>query len=989
MNQRQIVENDNGVNETVSPTNGVSVSPGRIRDGLQVTTDRHPATRSNRVITRIATWNVRTLFRAGRLDNVVQEMDRLRINVLGLSEVRWTGAGMLRRENCTVIYSGGQKHEKGVAVILDKHTSKCTLGYWALSDRVILVKLKGNPFNVSIIQVYAPTSDADDEEVEKFYETVDEAYCQCKSADIKILMGDLNAKVGADRDGKIVGPFGLGVRNERGNRFVDWCNRNGQVITNTWFKHHPRRLYTWISPGDRVRNQIDFITINERFRNSVFNSKTYPGADCNSDHNPVVLTMKLRLKNEKKSNRKKQLEYKELKNDNTRCEFKRRSTERLDLSTPKAELWHVVRDALKEAAEMSLPEKKKLKFGKNWMTEEILKLMERRRLLKNRNEVQYIELCREIRRKCNKAKEAWLNKECEEMERKGCTNLNEIFDKVRKLTGKRSNNRSGCIRSETGVMLTEPRGICGRWERYITELFHDNRGEPPHIEANIDGPEITKDEIRNAIRKMKKGKALGPDDVPVELFEAMGEEGIKLLHTILNHAYDTGELPDDFLRSVFIALPKKPGATECKDHRTISIMSHSVKLLLTIILERVRTKLRPEIADEQFGFMPDKGTRNAIFTLRMLCERAIQHQQVVFLCFIDYVKAFDKVQHEKLLKLLQELSIDGKDIQLIRNLYWNQEAAIRVEDILSAWIQISRGLRQGCVQSPDFFNLYSEMILRTIIDMVGLKVGGVNFNNLRYADDTVLIATTEEQLQALLDQVVEASAEMGLTINCDKTKSMVVSKLAEKPHCYLRIGNDHIEEKESFNYLGSLLTTDVRCKKEVKKRIAVAKLKFQDLRSIFVNRNLSMPLKIRLLKCYIWSILTYGCEAWTLTADLEKNLEAAEMWFLRRMLKVSFIDHVSNEEVMRRAGVKRELLSVIIERQLRFLGHVVRKEGLECVALQGKIEGKRARGRQRITYLDRVKKVTGIANTAEIFACARNRQRWRDMVAQACIMHGT
>ena len=93
-------------------------------------------------------------------------------------------------------------------------------------------------------------------------------------------MGDLNAKIGKGSFNQIVGPFGLGTRNDRGDKFLDWCVRNEQVITNTWFKQHPRRLYTWTSPGDRTRNQIDYVTINQRFRNSVKSSEKYPGVDC-------------------------------------------------------------------------------------------------------------------------------------------------------------------------------------------------------------------------------------------------------------------------------------------------------------------------------------------------------------------------------------------------------------------------------------------------------------------------------------------------------------------------------------------------------------------------------------------------------------------------------------------------------------------------------------------------------------------------------------
>ena len=218
---------------------------------------------------------------------------------------------------------------------------------------------------------------------------------------------------------------------------------------------------------------------------------------------------------------------------------------------------------------------------------------------------------------------------------------------------------------------------------------------------------------------------------------------------------------------------------------------------------------------------------------------------------------------------------------------------------------------------------------------------------------------------------------------------MVISKSKEKPQSHLTIDSEEIEEVDSFNYLGSLITSDSRCTKEIRKRIAIAKGKFRDMRSIFTNRNLSMKLKIRLLKCYVWSILTYGCEAWTITPDLEDNIKAAEMWFLRRIMKISYLDRVTNEEVLRRAGVERELLANITKRQFQFLGHIIRKGTIECISLQGRIDGKRARGRQRTKYMDRIKALCGAIQIGEVFNSARNRNRWKFMTAQACITCGT
>ena len=147
---------------------------------------------------------------------------------------------------------------------------------------------------INIIQVYAPTTEADEENIEEFYEDIEKVLRQCKNHELNIIMGDLNSKVGKGRTEQIVGPFGLGERNERGEKFVEWCQEKNQIIMNTWFRHQTRHLWTWKSPGDRIRNQIDYITINERFRNLITQVKTYPGADANSDHVPAVATIRLR-----------------------------------------------------------------------------------------------------------------------------------------------------------------------------------------------------------------------------------------------------------------------------------------------------------------------------------------------------------------------------------------------------------------------------------------------------------------------------------------------------------------------------------------------------------------------------------------------------------------------------------------------------------------------------------------------------------------------
>ena len=160
---------------------------------------------------------------------------------------------------------------------------------------------------------------------------------------------------------------------------------------------------------------------------------------------------------------------------------------------------------------------------------------------------------------------------------------------------------------------------------------------------------------------------------------------------------------------------------------------------------------------------------------------------------------------------------------------------------------------------------------------------------------------------------------------------------------------------------------------------------------ILKNRNISMKTKIRVLKGYVWSTLLYGCECWTVTKESVNKLEAAEMWFLRRLLRISWKEKKSNEAVLVEAGVGRSLIKTIRKRQMQFLGHLNRHKGLEHLALTGKIEGKRGRGRPRVTYLESLNRwVTG-KNQSNVgfLRASEQRNEWRVIIADVCSRPGT
>ena len=169
------------------------------------------------------------------------------------------------------IYYCGQEslRRNGVAIIVNKRVQNAVLGFSLKNDRMISVHLQGKPFNITVILVYAPTSNAEEAEVERFYEVLQDFLELTPRKDVLFIIGDENAKVGSQETPGVSGKFGLGIQNETGQRLIEFCQENTLVIANTLFQQHKRRLYTWTSPDGQHRNQIDFILCSQRWRSSV------------------------------------------------------------------------------------------------------------------------------------------------------------------------------------------------------------------------------------------------------------------------------------------------------------------------------------------------------------------------------------------------------------------------------------------------------------------------------------------------------------------------------------------------------------------------------------------------------------------------------------------------------------------------------------------------------------------------------------------------
>jgi len=165
---------------------------------------------------KIGTWNVRSMYQIGKLDNIELEAERLDLDILGISDVRWTGSNKIQREEFDFIFSGGVKHEYGVGLLVKKKVGSMIKSIIPMSDRVVGIQIESRPKPITIIQVYAPTADKEDEEMEKLYYNIEVVKKKLRRDGPVIIMGDFNAKVGSAPVDNTIGAFGLGEGNERG-----------------------------------------------------------------------------------------------------------------------------------------------------------------------------------------------------------------------------------------------------------------------------------------------------------------------------------------------------------------------------------------------------------------------------------------------------------------------------------------------------------------------------------------------------------------------------------------------------------------------------------------------------------------------------------------------------------------------------------------------------------------------------------------------------
>ena len=960
-------------------------------------------------ITAFGTWNVCTMYQTGKSAQVANEMRRYGLKLLGISEVRWLGSGsttLLTGEE--VLYSGreeGEEHTEGVAIMLAKDTKKTLLSWEPVSSRIITARFQSTARNITVINAYAPTNQADIDTKEAFYEQLQSVFERIPTRDIKVLLGDLNAKIGSDNSGKehIMGTHGLGEMNDNGERFSDFCAVNNMVIGGSVFPHKRIHKATWVSRDRKTENQIDHITIAKKFRSSMIDVQVKRGADAASDHHLVICKLRLKLKAAKKLQEQSGKKYNvsSLKKKETLNSFKislKNRYEALDCDVDLDTLWTGVKQMYTDTCDSILGKTNHQR--KPWIEDDTWEKIEERRGRKQKKnnshtdeekataDAQYEEANREVKRSTRRDKRKYFDDLADRAEKASKEyNIREMYQTMNLLAGKKS-TPDRPVKNKDGSTTKTEEEQTQRWAEHFKEVL--NR-PPPEERADIQPAQTdlpirtnkpTKQEIQDALKRLKTGKAAGPDNIPPEAWKADLTTSTDVLHKLFSKIWEEERLPDDWKLGHLVKLPKKGDLSDRKNWRGITLLSIASKVFTIILLLRMKDKLDVKLRDEQAGFRPQKSCTDQTATLRMIVEQCVEWNCPLYLIFVDFEKAFDSLDRDAIWKLLRHYGVPEKIVRMIQSFYSGFQCKIIHKGKLSAPFEVETGVKQGCMLSPLIFILAIDWIMRKVTQQRnGLPwTFDGQLHDLDFADDLCLIAQTFNHAQQKTQMLQDEARKHGLKVNIGKTKSM---RINNKNNTALKINDEELEDVEHFQYLGSIINRTGGTEQDVKARIKKAQYAYVTLFNVWRSKNIKPKTKLRIFNSNVKSILLYGSETWAITESIRKKLQTFVNRCLRRILRIYWPNVISNRELWERTN-QQPIEIEIGRRKWSWLGHTLRKQesNITRQALRWNPAGRRRPGRPKETWrrcLEREMKSQHLS-WGNIHTVAKKKVQWRSVV---------
>lgn len=1008
------------------------------------------------VVLRVGTVNVGTMH--GRSAEVSEMLKERKLDFCCLQETRWKGGSAKQIGSYKFFWVGSKGGDSGVGVMVAQKWTQNVIGVTRINDRLIVVRLSIGKTILNLISVYAPQVGRSMEDKEEFYYELGQVTEKIKEEELIMVCGDLNGHVGERVQGfeAVHGGRGFGVRNLEGEMILEFAEAHKLTVLNTWFLKEDTKKISYESGG--CKTVVDYMLTRQRDRTLVPDVNVIGKESFIPQHKLMIgkLFVREQMRRKKQVFKSKPKLWR-LKDPRVQREFRtrveqfgseREAAENLNVET----MWTGMKDNLLTAAEEVCGRTK----GKPrhvetwWWNEECAEAVHKKKILFDAQEkakeegvsedemkkavYEYRVAKRDAKKVISRAKEAERKKWGEDLDKEN--EKGRVFKVVKRLVKKNADVvGSGCIKDEAGKIVVEEGELKETWRKYFERLLNEEFDwDRDALEAGLEvsGPieAVTTVEVRAAIRKMKNDRGSGPSGLVADVLKAAGEVGVNWMTDVCNAVMTEGKIPSDWCKSWMVTVFKGKGdALECGSYRGIKLLEHGMKIFERVLEARLRRNV--VIDDMQFGFMPGRGTTDAIFIVRQLQERYLEKNRELWMAFVDLEKAFDRVPREVLWWALREVGVEEHTISVIKTMYVGATTSVKVNGNESTAFEVKVGVHQGSVLSPLLFTI--------VLEALSNKFRGGLPMEMLYADDLILIAESEELLKKKVRIWKEGMEAKGLRVNLAKTKVLKcgvgcrqVAKSGKYPCGVCRQGvgrnciqcnkckswvhkkcsgitgklkpdssfqcktcvrkgehGDLVDKKEidlgsgvvleqvkSFCYLGDVIGAGGGAEDASRNRVKCGWAKFHDLGCVLKGRGASWSIKGKFYRSCVQKTLLHGTETWPAKMEDMQRLERAEKSMVRWMCGVSLKKGCRSEDLLQRLGVE-SITSVMRRGRLRWYGHVERKPNTDWTSKcrYVEVEGKCGKGRPRMTFGARVEQDMNLFGLTK--EMAQDRDLWR------------
>lgn len=957
-------------------------------------------------------WNVQGTKAPGSLKILSNVLKNYKVDVAALQETKQKGNEVMEVEDYVFFNSGSETQYFGTGFMVHKKVSTTIIEFKPISERICRLRLKGKYRKISIINVHAPTNEKKDEIKDQFYEEIGKVVNALPRYDVKIVLGDFNAKIGREEVYKsITGGYSLhGKTNENGEKLIQYATESRMKIMSTSFERKSIYKGTWMSPDGKTCNQIDHVLIEAKHKETIKNVKSRRGAMADSDHFMVQIKVKFEVPKPKKwkGNTIKRYDIKILEDENKMYDFQEKIAAKL--VKPKGESVNTCFSKLEEALGGVATQilKKENNKTDNWYDEDCKRVTEKKSkariiYLQNRNEEnkrKYDEERRNAKKICRKKKRAMLEQKIEKIEEdyKAKSIRNFYRETKKQKTGYQP--KLIYIKTKEGKLVTGTEKL-NRWAEYFDSILNeDDQDRLPlqkhPMEEVVSNEKYTTppalEEVITVLKEMKNYKSPGENGLVAELYKLGGETLQEQLHFIIKEVWNTETMPKRWSEALLCPIYKKGDRTECKNYRGIALLDVAYKIFAICVRDRLKKEVEKLIGEYQAGFKTNRSTSDQIFTLKLIIANSIENNIPLHLLFIDFKQAYDSINKLMLGNILSYFKIPTKLKKLINMTLENTKCKVLIDGQVSQSFEVKKGLRQGDPLSPILFNLILEWAIRESKLYTNGTIYHHSHQLLAYADDIAILTRSKDEMDKTFARLVEKAREAGLAINKEKTKYMLVggqkNETGNTMTCRTTFGECNFEVVQSFNYLGVNISKDGGESEEIKARLIKGSKSAGALGNVLKNKNISRAAKKRIYKTIIRPVVLYGSENWVLT---KKDLYKLEVWERRILRKIYGGKEIggiwvprTNRELYELYG-ESSITGVLKSYRLRWLGHLTRLTGdrvVKSVLNRGAVT-KRRRGRPKEKWLNSVVKDLFQLGIKDWQEKAVDRKQWRTIVYEA------